>query len=337
MIVLLTVAVTAAFWLGSRSADAWRRQRAGAVYELPMDHRTAVLWGAAALIAGLFALAAVLQPGPHARQRPTAAEPLRLVSRSSPRPSSRPGPAAPSPSAPGSGAPMPTAASATPTGATLPFRPAGPAAGGTWWDGVVQGDPARVWTPPGYGTDARSYPVLVAQSAEVTDLAAAVAASHARPFVVLDPGQGVDGPALRGAVTAAFRVSPDPRAWGVLGVGPAAANAVQAALAAPDRYAAGVGIDGRYEEVVPVARPGARVLLATSRRDAAAVASAERLRTALGTRARLRVWAAPDRLPARARLREFRDAVAYLDTALDAPNAPSRATVSPPPPTRPHR
>jgi hypothetical protein len=308
---LLLFGFGASLWLARRATRVWRWEVSGAAYGLPVEYRSAVLWAAAALVTALFVLAGLVQPDPPARHAGQVVL-AHLTSRVTPRRTPTPRPF-----------PRPVA-SAPALVADRPFRVAGGNAfGGVWWQGTVAGNVVRVWLPPGYVGRGRALPVVVADSADVPGLAAALGsgASWARSFVVVDPGRGADGPALRRAVEAKFRVVADPRGWGVLGVGSRAADAVQAALAAPDRYAAGVGVDGRYDAVLPVARDGARVLLVAVWRDRQAVNAAEGLRRELMGVAPVRIACVP--AAGQGRVREYRRVVAYFGMVLRGPGTPA--------------
>jgi len=197
-------------------------------------------------------------------------------------------------------APTPAAAQA-PASATAPLAgmvTVGHPAGGELRQGVLPGYPGqlRVWLPQQYPHHSHPLQALVVQVDDgqlpdvLAGLIAGVAEGRANPFVVVLPGCAgpVDGDRLRAAVARSFHVEAGARSWGVLGVGPGAACAVGTELAQPESYAAGAGVSGAYDPLLPVrsgGRSGAqstvRLLLAVAQRDSAGQATAARLRRAL--------------------------------------------------------
>ncbi|QMU67236.1 hypothetical protein [Streptacidiphilus sp. P02-A3a] len=299
--VLLVAGVSATVWLGACALRSWREQRAALAYELVPSYRGTALRAVAALAAAGCALAGgtgfvVGQSRPGTVTVPAVAAVAGT---------------APVRSAPAHPSATPVAADAAGRRATPVPSPAGPPPGlttvgrpadGELREGTLPGYPGRlrVWLPQQYPR--RSHPlqalVVLADPAQLADvlrgLAEAVADGRANPLVVVapEPAPGgptpgafprLDGAALRDAVVRMFHVEPSVRSWGVLGLGTGAAPAVAAETTHPEAYAAGVGLGGRYDGQVPLStgRPGLRLLLADTARDAAGQASAARLRHAL--------------------------------------------------------
>ena len=315
--VLLVAGVSATVWLGACALRSWREQRAALAYELEPSYRGAALRGTAALAAAGCALAGGtgFVTGPD-RPRTGTVPAVAAVA------SSAPVRFTPAPSAADAArrraTPVPSPA-ATPQGLVTVGRPAG----GELREGTLPGCPGRlrIWLPQQYPHRSHLLQALVvlAEPAQLADvlqgLAEAVSDGRANPFVVVAPEpapaapaqqtpvqQGSarqtparqssapagdfpvpDGARLRDAVARAFHVEPSARSWGVLGLDAGAAPAVAAELGHPEAYAAGVGLGGRYDMLVPgpAGLPGVRLLLADAARDTAGQASAARLRRML--------------------------------------------------------
>ncbi|QMU74689.1 hypothetical protein GXW83_01720 [Streptacidiphilus sp. PB12-B1b] len=312
--VLLVAGVSAAVWLGVRALRSWREQRAVLAYELtPRYTGVAVRLTAAlaavgcALTGGVQYLDARHQPGTGSAVSAMAAGRSVAQDADPARPGSLPGSARPSTAVPPSASSAPSTPSA-PSALSAPSAPptvVGHPAGGELLEGTLPGCPGRlrIWLPPQYAR--RTHPlqtlVVLADQQDLPDLlsglAAAVDEGRANPLVVVAPESAPgsapaadgsaqpDAPRLHAAMLQAFHVEPSAHGWAVLGLDADARGAVAADLAHPDWYAAGVGVDGRYEALPPgllsAGGSGVRLLLADTQRDTAGQQSAARLRRAL--------------------------------------------------------
>ncbi len=295
--VLLVAGVSTAMWLGCAAHRCWREQQALLAYELVPRYAGAVVRGVAALAAlGCATVGGVqfvsARPVPPslvvAAERAVASDaqvPARAPVRS-PQPVRSPAPSS-SPSASVSAA------------AAVGMVTVGHPAGGELRQGVLPGYPGqlRIWLPQQYPHRSHPLQALVVQVDDrqlpdvLAGLVTGVAEGRANPFVVVLPGCAgpVDGDRLRTAVARSFHVEPAVRSWGVLGVGTDAQCAAQAELAHPESYAAGAGVSGAYDSLLPAVRSGGlsgtqstvRLLLAVAQRDSAGQAAAARLRRAL--------------------------------------------------------
>jgi hypothetical protein len=291
VIAWVAVGVVLAAWPARAALHAWREQRAGAVYELPVDYRGVYLRGGAAAAVLLVCLAAgAVWSGLPGGARSAQAVPG--ASASSPAPGHAPSPA-------------PGAAAGS------RFVRTGAAYGGSWWQARIAGGRVRAWVP----ADApRRLRVLVGPEELLPNLASATGSGYGGPFALL---VGADGPEVRQAARAALPLARGDRGWGILGIGDGAPDAVRHALTEPDRYAAGAGIAGRYAPPFPRAARGARVLLVNAHRDGGGADSALRLSAAapdaVTTSSDVR-----DFLPERERFRLVRQALVYLTGKLSA-------------------
>ncbi|WP_037574679.1 hypothetical protein [Phaeacidiphilus oryzae] len=293
-------------WPARAALHAWREQRAGAAYELPMDFRDVYLRGGAAVAVLLCTVAGAVWAG---------AEGGGAAARAG---AARTGAEAGVGAGTGRGA-DPTrdvaSSAASPAGpATLPshFVRTGAAYGGSWWAARIGGSgPTRIWVPGGRGAP-RPLRVLAGPQALLPDLASATGNGYGGPFALL---VGADGPDVRRAARAVLPLAGRDGGWGVIGIGAGAPEAVRRALTEPGRYAAGAGVAGRYPAPYPSAAKGAHVLLANAHRDRAGVASALRLRAAAPAAVHVSSNAR-DFLPARERYRLVRQALVYLTGRL---------------------
>lgn len=327
--VSMVLAGAAAVLLGHRALRHWWGERAGRVYELPVDRAgTAMRAGAAGAAALLAAALAVPLPGAgHVRARAGAAVATAPVA--VPSPPARPPGATPTPPVPPPVLPPPP-----PEVHTL-----GHPAGGTldqFQDGT------RVWLPPHYTAPkaARtSFPVVVAHLPATADadvyggFVLATKRGLADSFVLVLPADCARDSAAVTEAARRYRVLAARTATGVMGVGADATCAVREALATTSRYRAAVGVSGLYPPLAvsglrprrpgPSSLPHSSLLLATATGETAARAAALRLRDALhphGDEVRLIDGIAAHR-------RRFALIAGYLTEKLDGPSR----TVTPPP------
>lgn len=317
LVLLLLPALGATALLAVRALRHWYGERAGRVYELPVDHRGTLLRAGASGVAALFA-ATVAVPLVH----DAAAGPVRTRAVAAREPDVMPSPPARTPEP----APPPPE-----------LRVLGHPAGGTLQE---LRDGTRVWLPRHYTTPSASgvaYPVVIvhtssAGSSAASGLYSAFAGQanrgRANSFLLVAPPRcAADSAAVLTEVAARYRTLTARTAHGVIGIGSQAPCAVREALSHPDRYAAAVGISGDYPAM---ARPTGRypsLLLASTTAQAGQRASAVRLRTSLrptGDQVRLLdgVPRAKD-LPAQV--------AAYLTEKLDGPARTPTASLTPTP------
>ena len=239
---LLTVAGAAAVALARSALRHWWEQRAGRVYELPVERAGTVLRGAGSALAAAVAitLGVCLPSGPGA------------PSLSAHRPVTAAGP----PSSP----PRPRPVPSDPADAGLvPPRTLGHPAGGTLHE---LSDGTRVWLPPQYDYPDSAglyFPLVVAHIDPADpDLFAGFAAQSLRgladPFVVVLPARCDDGPGARpasvpAAVARLYRVLPGRPARALLGADGEADCVVRQQLTDPRGFATAIGVSGGYEEI----------------------------------------------------------------------------------------
>ncbi|SEG27725.1 hypothetical protein SAMN05216223_104156 [Actinacidiphila yanglinensis] len=330
LVLLLLLAAGASAVLALRALRHWYGERAGRVYELPVDHRGTLLRAGASSVAALVA-ATVAVPLLH----DAASGPVRTRAVAARKPGGRPSPPARTPEP----APPPPE-----------LRTLGRPGGGTLQE---LRDGTRVWLPRHYTTPAAAdiaYPVVVvhdsspsastsvspsaASAASFVDTAlysafAGQAAHHlANSFLlVTPPACGTDSAAVLTEVAAHYRTLTGRAARGVIGIGTQAPCAVREALSHPGRYAAAAGISGSYPSLT---RPTGRypsLLLASTASEAGQRASGVRLRTSLrptGDQVRLL-----DGVPRAQDL--LAQVAAYLTEKLDGPARTPTAHLTPAP------
>ncbi|MYS22780.1 hypothetical protein GA0115240_144832 [Streptomyces sp. DvalAA-14] len=289
MFFLLLFASTA-LTFALRALRHWQGERAGRVYELPVDRRGVALRigaaGAAALVAAVLAVPLLHRsPAPVSSASslagPAAPSPARTAPRTAPAPPPPPRTPEPAPPAP---SPPP---SLSPEARTL-----GHPSGGTL---QLLSDGTRVWLPPFYDTPHAAgvaYPVVLAHVDDPKgdpDLYAGLAEGLRRgrsdPFVLVMPDScDRDSGALLTEVAHRYRTLTSVSARAVLGIGAQAPCAVREALANPGRYQAGIGISGTYPELTETAGPQPPLLLASLGSESGSYASAVRLRESLNAR-----------------------------------------------------
>ncbi|WP_052397359.1 hypothetical protein [Streptomyces sp. NRRL F-5123] len=321
--VLVVLAGAAAVLLGHRAVRHWWAERAGRVYELPVDRNGTVLRagaaGTAALLAGVLALP-LLGGGPNGASGSGTT-----------RVSADGGKA--------SGVPAPPAPRRTPQPAPPPpaLHTLGYPAGGTL-DQLADG--TRVWLPPWYASPRGvrvAFPVAVAhlpaeREADLFDgFALALRRGLADPFVLVLPADCARGGAALAAAGRHFRVLPARGGTGVIGVGAGAPCAVNAALATTGRYGAAAGVSGLYPPLAASSSSRTApppLLLASAPGETAAQTAARRLRTALRPRGADDVRLV-DGVPVRREL--FAQIAGYLTEKLDGPAAIATPPASPAP------
>lgn len=335
--VLLLAAAAATAVLAHRALRHWKNERAGRVYELPVDHRgTAARVGAAGaaamvaatLAASLFHGAGGAAPGAAetAGLAPAAAVPVATATAAPPPPPPRtPEPAPPAPA----------------------VHTVGHPAGGTLQQ---LSDGTRVWLPPLYDSARAAtlaYPVVVARvSGDAKNVfegfARAALKKRADLFVVAVPADCArDSAAVLDEVAHRYRTLTGPVASGLLGVGGQASCAVREALTSSGRFGAAAGTSGTYSAITATPGMHPTVLLASVAGEERPRASALRLRAAVaagsggGRRDAVRVL---DTLPRRA---VFTQVAAFMTEKLATPTRVSAAEavrpVPPPAPTRTRR
>ncbi|MYX36034.1 MULTISPECIES: hypothetical protein [Streptomycetaceae] len=238
---LLTVAGAAAVALARSALRHWWEQRAGRVYELPVERAGTVLRGAGSALAAAVAitLGVCLPPGPGS----PSLSPHRQVTAAGPPSSPRPRPVPSDPADAG----------------LVPPRTLGHPAGGTLHE---LSDGTRVWLPPQYDYPDSAglyFPLVVAHIDPADpDLFAGFAAQSLRgladPFVVVLPARCDDGPGARpasvpAAVARLYRVLPGRPARALLGADGDADCVVRQQLTDPRGFATAIGVSGGYEEI----------------------------------------------------------------------------------------
>lgn len=313
LVLLLLAALGASALLAVRALRHWYGERAGRVYELPVDHRGTLLRAGASGVAALLA-ATVAVPLLHG----AGATPVRTRAVAPREPDAMPSPPARTPEP----APPPPE-----------LRVLGHPAGGTLQE---LRDGTRVWLPRHYTTPSAAgiaYPVVIVHTSSAgSDLYPAFAGQanrgRANSFLLVAPPRCTDDTgAVLTEVAARYRTLTARTAHGVIGIGSQAPCAVREALSHPDRYAAAVGISGDYPAM---ARPTGRypsLLLAATTTESRQRASAVRLRTSLRpARDQVRLLDGVPRakdLPAQA--------AAYLTEKLDGPARTPTASLTPTP------
>lgn len=328
-LLLATAAATAL--LAHRALRHWRTERAGRVYELPVDRRgtaaRAGAAGAAAVVAAALGVSLLHGGGGSGGGRgsadaaglvPAAAAPVATPSVPPPPPRT-PEPAPPAPE----------------------VHTIGHPAGGTLQQ---LSDGTRVWLPPLY--DSRraatlAYPVVVARvsgdaKAVFEGFARAAQKKRADLFVVAVPADCTrDDGVVLAEVARRYRTLTGPAASGLLGVGGQAPCAVREALTSDGRFGAAAGASGTYRGIT--ATPGAHptVLLASAAGESGARASALRLKASVaagpdgGRRDAVRV------LDALARRDVFSQVAAFMTEKLAGPTRVSAAAAVRPVPPAP--
>ncbi|BBA98138.1 hypothetical protein RVR_4205 [Actinacidiphila reveromycinica] len=319
LVLLLLLALGATALLAVRALRHWYGQRAGLVYELPVDHRGTLLRagasGATALLAATVAVPLLHDVG-------AAPVRTRAVAARAPRPAVVP--------------PSPTG---TPEAVPPPPEPRvlGHPAGGTLEE---LRDGTRVWLPRRYTTPSAAdiaYPVVIvhtssAGSSAGSDLYSAFDGQanrgRANSFLLVAPPRcPTDPAALLAEVAARYRTLTARTAHGVIGFGAQAPCAVREALSHPDRYAAAAGVSGDYPAIARPTGSYPPLLLAASTAETRQRASAVRLRTSLRARGdQVRVFDGgrrPQDLAAQV--------AAYLTEKLDGPARTPTAHLTPTP------
>ncbi len=358
LVLLLLPALGAAVLLAVRALRYWYGQRAGRVYELPVDHRGTLLRagasGVTALLAATLAVPLLHDAGAvpgrtravAARiSRPTAVPPTRVRT-----PAGTPAPAPP-PELRLLGHPAGGTLEELRDGTRvwLPHRYTTPAAAGVAYPVVIVHASSLSSPSSARSSSARSSPSAVPSgspspgsssgssaarsgSSAAADLYSAFAAQTDRGransfLLVTPPSCTTDSAAVLTEVAARYRTLTARTAHGVIGFGTQAPCAVREALSHPDRYAAAVGISGDYPAI---ARPAGRypsLLLAAATTQTAQRASAVRLRSSLG--------ATGDQVRLFDGVRSARDlpakAAAYFTEKLDSPARTPTASLTPTP------
>ncbi|MFC4035762.1 hypothetical protein ACFO3J_30460 [Streptomyces polygonati] len=286
MFFLLLAAVTA-LALALRALRHWQGERAGRVYELPVDRRGVALRTGAAGVAALVA-ATLAVPLLHR----SASPPSSVASVATPPPAVRTASAVPvQPPPPPSHLPAPAPPEPSPS-PEQPARTLGHPSGGTL---QLLGDGTRVWLPPFYDTPHAAgvaFPVVLAHVEGpqgdpdlYAGLAAGLRSKRSDPFLLVMPDRcDRDSAAVLAEVAHRYRTLTSVTARAVLGIGPQAPCAVREALANPDRFRAGIGISGTYPPLTAPAGPYPPLLLASAAGESGPHASALRLRRALHAR-----------------------------------------------------
>jgi len=310
-------------WLARGALRTWRWERAGLAYEESARYDGVALRAGAALLAVVAGTA-----GAAWIARAPAQVRLGVAASTSARHPGGAGDGAPAGGTAAAGTTGTAGATVTaaPSPASTPgarFVSTGAAYGGVWWRATVGRTPVRIWIPdlPGDALARHRLRVVLGSARLAPEFGEALREGEGGPFALLALDPAADSPAVRAALRDRFPLAGD-RGWGILGVDADAPAAVHAALFDPDRYAAGVGVSGRYAPPYPRpsrARGGERphVLLTTARHDRAGAARAREFAAALGGAADVVTAAnADDPNPGRARYRLIRQGLVYLTGTL---------------------